>query len=77
MDEQATERAALARLLRDLREQAGLTQEDVAGRLGVTQSTISKIETAERRLDLVELRQFADAIGLDLTTVVRQFEESL
>ena len=44
-------------LLRQLREEAGLTQADVAGRLGEPQSFVSKYESGERRLDLVELEQ--------------------
>lgn len=42
-------------LLRQLRKQAGLTQEELARRLSSTQSFISKCESGERRIDIVEL----------------------
>ena len=48
----------LARLI-EAREQAGLTQVDVAKRLGRGHSFISKCELAERRVDFVELQQLA------------------
>jgi transcriptional regulator with XRE-family HTH domain len=49
----------LLRRLRQARRDAGLTQVDVAGRLGRSQSFVTKVETGERRLDVVELRAFA------------------
>ena len=44
-------------LLRDARQRAGLTQEEVALHLGNTQSFVSKCERGERRLDIVEVRE--------------------
>ncbi|MHB8565253.1 MAG: helix-turn-helix domain-containing protein [Acidiferrobacteraceae bacterium] len=63
--------------LRQAREQAGLTQEDLAERLGETQSFVSKCERGERRVDLVELREFCKAMGITLGKFVRQFENTL
>ena len=47
------------RRLRQARTEAGLTQVEVAKRLGRSQSFVTKAETGERRLDVVELRAFA------------------
>lgn len=47
------------RRLRQARRDAGLTQVVVAERLGRSQSFVTKAETGERRLDVVELRLFA------------------
>lgn len=46
--------------LRKARLAAGLTQTQVAARLGKPQSYVSKIELGERRIDPVELRRFAE-----------------
>ena len=64
-------------LLRDARKHAGLTQEDVAERLGKTQSFISKCERGERRLDIVNVREICKAIGISLPEFVAVFEETL
>ena len=64
-------------LVRNGRKRAGLTQEDVANRLGKTQSFISKCERGERRLDIVEVREFCKAIGLTLPEFAGEFEEAL
>ncbi len=60
----------LCALLRRLRQEAGLTQVQVAERLGVPQSFVSKYESGERRLDVIELRHVTQAIGTTLSTVV-------
>ena len=45
--------------LRTARLEAGLTQEEVARRLGKNQSFVSRSETCERRIDVIELQAFA------------------
>ena len=45
--------------LREARLGAGLTQVEVAGKLGKPQSFVSKSESGERRVDAVELKHFA------------------
>ena len=45
--------------LKTARIEAGLAQQDVAGKLGKPQSYISKIESGERRLDVAEMKKFA------------------
>ena len=56
----------LARLI-EARKQAGLTQVDVAKRLGKAHSFISKCELGERRVDFVELQQLAKIYNRDLS----------
>ena len=65
------------KLLRAARVKAGLTQEDLAPRLGMTQSAISKCERVERRLDVVELRRWCDALGTRLDRFVRELDAAL
>jgi transcriptional regulator with XRE-family HTH domain len=45
--------------LRTAREEAGLTQTEVAKALGRQQTYVSKCELGERRVDFVELEEFA------------------
>lgn len=71
------EQKKLLRLLRQVRLGAGLRQIDLAERLGQPQSFVSKYELGERRLDLLELRQICQAVGISLTDFVTRFEESL
>ena len=56
----------LARLI-EARKQAGLTQVEVAKRLGRAHSFISKCELGERRVDFVELQQLAKIYNKDLS----------
>ena len=51
-------RRFLTRLSR-ARQKAGLTQVEVAERLGRPQSYVSKCESGERRVDVIELAEFA------------------
>jgi transcriptional regulator with XRE-family HTH domain len=67
----------LVLLLRASRLKAGLRQTELAERLDRHQSFISKIESGERRVDLVELRQICAALGVPLRDFVRRWERSL
>ncbi|MFB8776855.1 helix-turn-helix domain-containing protein [Streptomyces broussonetiae] len=64
----------LCTLLRELRHEAGLTQVQVAAELGVPQSFVSKYESGERRLDVIELRYIAQALGMTLRVVLERLE---
>jgi transcriptional regulator with XRE-family HTH domain len=63
----------LCALLRQLRQEAGLTQVQVAERLEVPQSFVSKYESGERRLDVVELHHVAEAIDVPIRVVLERF----
>jgi transcriptional regulator with XRE-family HTH domain len=60
-----------------MRKGAGLTQAQLAERLGVHQSFIVKCELGERRLDIVELRAFCAALGISLSEFVETFEREI
>ena len=63
----------LLRLLYEKRMSAGLKQEELARKLGVHQSFISKTENGERRLDLVELSDYCEALGTDLLVFITDY----
>ncbi|MEV4058402.1 helix-turn-helix transcriptional regulator [Amycolatopsis sp. NPDC049688] len=62
----------LCTLLRELRDEADLTQVQVGERLDEPQSFVSKYEAGERRIDVVELRQIVDVLGTDLVSVIQR-----
>jgi transcriptional regulator with XRE-family HTH domain len=64
-------------LFRHVRERQGMTQEQLAERLGVTQSFVSKCERGERRIDAIELRSFCRAMGISLLSFVAELEQLL
>lgn len=72
-----TQQMRLKELLRQLRGEAGLRQIDLAERLGVPQSFVSKYESGERRLDILELRAVCAALGSSLEEFARRLEEGL
>ena len=64
----------LTELLIAQRRQAGMTQAQVAKALGRHQPVIANIEKGERRLDIVELLDLAEILGLDLHAVIEQLK---
>ena len=68
------DRERLARLLRTVRTEARLRQIDLAGKLDEPQSYVSKYESGEQRLDLLELSAICEALGIALTDFVKRFE---
>ena len=67
----------LKALLRQVREEAGLKQVELAERLEVRQAWVSSYERGERRLDILELRQVVAAVGLDFLGFVARLEAIL
>lgn len=56
--------------LRLARKTQGLMQKDLADRLSVPQSFVSKYETGERRLDIIEILDICSALGIELHDVL-------
>ncbi|QDT38386.1 helix-turn-helix domain-containing protein [Stratiformator vulcanicus] len=52
--------------LRAARHEAGLTQAEVGKKFGSHASFVSKIESGERRIDVVELAEFCRCYGVTL-----------
>jgi transcriptional regulator with XRE-family HTH domain len=62
--------ARLADRLREARERARVSQYELADRLGVDQSYVSKYETGRRRIDAIELLRITTAIGCDYREIL-------
>lgn len=67
-------RELIARLSAKRREM-GVTQEQLASRLGLHKQFVSRVELGERRLDVVELIDFARALGIDHTDLLISVSE--
>ena len=63
-------RVLIARIIK-ARKETGLRQEDVAELLGRTQSYISKIEAGQRRVDIIQLKEFAKIYKKDLDFFIK------
>jgi transcriptional regulator with XRE-family HTH domain len=61
----------LLELLFAARVKAGLTQQQLANRLGKPQSFIAKYEGGERRIDVIEFIAIADALEMDASRAIR------
>ncbi len=65
----------LQALLRQIREQANLTQRGLAERLGVPQSRVSDYERGESLPDILVLRQYLAAMDVSLADFVARLEK--
>jgi transcriptional regulator with XRE-family HTH domain len=63
--------AELARAVRTLREQRGLTQEGLAHEAGLTFGSVSKIETARSNPAWTTVRHIAKALGVSMAELGR------
>lgn len=65
------EYACFVERLREARKEIGLTQVQVAKKLKRPQSYVSTIESGQQRVDIVELKQFADLYKKDITWFIK------
>jgi transcriptional regulator with XRE-family HTH domain len=63
---------ALCAILRQLREDAGLTQRELAVKLKMHNTMVHRSEIGDRRIDPVELVAWCRACGVDPADVVRR-----
>jgi transcriptional regulator with XRE-family HTH domain len=71
------QRGRLVSLLREIRIEAGLTQMELAVRIERDQTFVSKYESGQRRLDVLEVREICQAIGITLEEFVKRLERAL
>jgi transcriptional regulator with XRE-family HTH domain len=65
------------RQLRAAREKSGLSQVELANRLNETQSWVSKCERGERRIDVIELRAFCEAMNVPFLEFCQKLDSEL
>lgn len=65
MTRSLTKQKALAYFIAERRRASGITQVELAKKLGRYQSFVAHLESGQRRIDVVELAELAEAIGFD------------
>ena len=76
-DPWSAEKVLLREELRAMRERAGLTQAELSKSLGKPQSYISKVESGDRSISLLEVRALCLGCGVPLQNFVRTLEAKL
>jgi transcriptional regulator with XRE-family HTH domain len=71
------QRTQLVTLLRELRIEAGLTQTELAARIEKDQTLVSRFESGERRLDVLEIREVCLTLGITFEEFARRLEKAL
>ena len=62
-------------MLSSYRKKANLTQQNLAEKLNKPQSFVSKYESGERRLDLIEFLEVAEALQFDVFKFIEQLQK--
>ncbi len=70
-------RKILGEVVQHFREKAGLKQKELAEQLGQTQSFISKWESGQRRIDVLQVCDFCDVVGISLERFLRKLRKEL
>lgn len=70
----STRHKALIDFLIDAREQAGMTQTELAEKLGEYQSFVARLESGQRRVDVVEFLELSEILGFDAASSIRKFK---
>ena len=73
----ADELVILGEVLARIRERAGLKQGDVAARLGLPASYLSKVESGTRRLDVIEFVRLIEVMNLDAAEAISELRAAL
>jgi transcriptional regulator with XRE-family HTH domain len=74
--EQARSAYEVGRMVRELREARGLSQRELAERMGTTQSVVGRLEAGGSRPTIVTLERVAHALGLRLEVNFRDVQEA-
>lgn len=72
-----TQYTVLLELLAEARSRSGVTQIELAKRLKMTQSSVSKVERGERRLDVIELHAWCQALDTPFRTMMSELDNRL
>lgn len=71
------EQEVLQELLKTCRQEAGLTQRELAARLNTIHTRIGGYERGQRRMDLVQLDEYTAALGIPLVRFVQRYADAV
>jgi transcriptional regulator with XRE-family HTH domain len=72
----AQRRQRLREVLVSARKEAGLSQSAIAAKVGKPQAFVSRYESGERQIEVAELIELADALGVDAVTILRKVSKA-
>jgi transcriptional regulator with XRE-family HTH domain len=72
---QSPRHEALRAFLVERRDKGGLSQADLAKRLRRSQSYVSYVETGQKLVDVVEMMEWAEAIGFDAGEIIKRLSK--
>ena len=64
----------IRRKLITLREKNSLTQRELAKKLSITQSYVSKVESGQRRLDVLELKKYLKVLNYSIDQFLSELD---
>ena len=70
-----SEYAAMLNMLRGRRLDAGLTQADLARKMGVSRLFVGRCERGDRRIDVIEFIAFCRALSIDPQIFIHELEQ--
>lgn len=65
------------RIIRELREQRGLTQEVLSGLAAVSRSHLAEIETGHTNANAETLWKISEALGMKMSDLIRMVEQAI
>ena len=65
------------RIIRELREQRGLTQEVLSGLAAVSRSHLAEIETGHTKANVETLWRISEALGMKMSDLIRMVEQAI
>ena len=65
------------RIIRELREQRGLTQEVLSGLAAVSRSHLAEIETGHTNANVETLWKISEALGMKMSDLIRMVEQAI
>lgn len=62
----------LGNLLKEAREQKGISQQTLADKIGITRNCIGNWETGRRSIDIIQLYKICDCLGLEVDELIKK-----